>query len=153
MTNTREIQPDGEEVRHAVRGFIEALLWANAVDSNGESVEGAHQDYAPVSLTDFAVDAQTTINAEVWAFISSNVADFDEFVQRVVSLNDCSESAAAADFGHNFLLTRSGHGAGYWDRGLGDLGDRLTANAKPYGPIYAIVDPDTDPGDIEIECG
>lgn len=152
MTNTREIHPDGDEVRYAVRGFIEALLWAGAVDSNYVSVSGAHLDYAPVSLADFTVDAQTTINAEVWAFISSDVADFDEFIQRVVSLNDCSENAAAADFGHCFFLVRNGLG-GLDDRGLGDLGDRLTANARPYGSIYAIVDPDTEPGDIEIECG
>ena len=28
--------------------------------------------------------------------------------------------------GHDFFLTQAGHGAGFWDRGLGVLGDRLT---------------------------
>ena len=33
--------------------------------------------------------------------------------------------------GHDFWLTRNGHGTGFWDRGLpGDLGDRLTAATK-----------------------
>lgn len=31
--------------------------------------------------------------------------------------------------GHNFWLTRNGHGAGFWDRGLGGIGDALTAAA------------------------
>lgn len=35
--------------------------------------------------------------------------------------------------GHDFWLTRCGHGAGFWDRGLGDVGDQLTAAAKAFG--------------------
>lgn len=37
--------------------------------------------------------------------------------------------------GHDFWLTRNGHGAGYWDREeLGDrLGETLTAAAKAFG--------------------
>jgi hypothetical protein len=35
--------------------------------------------------------------------------------------------------GHDFYLTRNGHGAGFWDRGLGKLGDELTAMADPFG--------------------
>jgi hypothetical protein len=36
----------------------------------------------------------------------------------------------ADSFGHDFYLTREGHGAGFWDRGLGELGDYLTKIAK-----------------------
>lgn len=35
--------------------------------------------------------------------------------------------------GHDFWLTRNGHGAGFWDRGLGDLGTRLAMSARAYG--------------------
>jgi hypothetical protein len=35
--------------------------------------------------------------------------------------------------GHDLWLTRNGHGAGFWDRGLGDVGDKLTAIAKRMG--------------------
>ena len=38
-----------------------------------------------------------------------------------------------ASAGHDFYLTREGHGAGFWDRGLGIVGDALTYIAKPYG--------------------
>lgn len=35
--------------------------------------------------------------------------------------------------GHDFWLTREGHGAGFWDRGLGELGDKLTKAAETWG--------------------
>ena len=38
--------------------------------------------------------------------------------------------------GHDFTLTRNGHGAGFWDRGLGAVGERLTENAKSFGSTY-----------------
>lgn len=37
--------------------------------------------------------------------------------------------------GHDFWLNRCGHGAGFWDRGLGELGDRLSDAAKVYGNV------------------
>lgn len=38
--------------------------------------------------------------------------------------------------GHDFSLTRNGHGAGFWDRGAGKAGEILTAAAKLYGCDY-----------------
>lgn len=35
--------------------------------------------------------------------------------------------------GHDFYLTRNCHGAGFWDRGNGKMGDELTELAHPYG--------------------
>lgn len=35
--------------------------------------------------------------------------------------------------GHDFWLTRNHHGAGFWDRGLGGLGTKLTQAAQAYG--------------------
>lgn len=37
--------------------------------------------------------------------------------------------------GHDFWLTRCGHGAGFWDRGLGDIGCKLTEAASVYGSV------------------
>jgi hypothetical protein len=54
-----------------------------------------------------------------------------------VSFQDALEA-----FGHDFWLTRNGHGAGFWDRGLGALGDRLTDASKPYGEVNLWVDAD-----------
>lgn len=40
--------------------------------------------------------------------------------------------------GYDFWLTRNGHGAGFWDRGYGDLGDKLTAFAEKFGNVDVI---------------
>ena len=36
-------------------------------------------------------------------------------------------------FGHDIWLTLNGHGAGFWDRGLGSLGSKLSDIAKHMG--------------------
>jgi hypothetical protein len=45
--------------------------------------------------------------------------------------------------GINFWLTRNGHGAGFWDLGLGAIGQRLTDAAHVYGEsdLYSYDDP------------
>jgi hypothetical protein len=45
-----------------------------------------------------------------------------------------------AEAGHDFWLTRNGHGTGFWDRGYKDerkeeFGELLTKAAKSYGPF------------------
>jgi hypothetical protein len=37
--------------------------------------------------------------------------------------------------GEDFWLTRNRHGAGFWDRGLGEVGLRLTEAARVYGTV------------------
>ena len=51
---------------------------------------------------------------------------------------DPANSTIRKDFdvgfaGHDFWLTRNGHGAGFWDRGLGEVGDRLSNACKAFG--------------------
>lgn len=38
-------------------------------------------------------------------------------------------------FGHDFWLTRNGHGAGFWDRGHGPIGQSLSDAARVYGTV------------------
>lgn len=42
--------------------------------------------------------------------------------------------------GHDFWLSRNGHGAGFWDRGYGKTGERLHEASKPYGSCMFIWD-------------
>ena len=44
--------------------------------------------------------------------------------------------------GNDFWLTRNGHGAGFWDRGLGIIGSKLTEAAKAYGSVDLYVGDD-----------
>ncbi len=40
------------------------------------------------------------------------------------------QERSESDLAHDLWLTENGHGAGFWDRGLGDLGQRLTDAAR-----------------------
>lgn len=50
------------------------------------------------------------------------------------------EALAPEQAGHDFWLTRNRHGVGFWDRGLGDLGERLTKAAHAFGEQHLMVD-------------
>jgi len=66
----------------------------------------------------------------------SMIADCRDFYR--ANKVDLAAYAEAADHGmsgagHDFFLTREGHGAGFWDRGLGELGERLASAARSHG--------------------
>lgn len=46
-----------------------------------------------------------------------------------------NERYSWANIGHDFWLTSQGHGAGFWDRGLDELGDTLTDSVSGYEGI------------------
>lgn len=52
------------------------------------------------------------------------------------ALSEMGESQA----GHDLWLTRNGHGAGFWARGLGSMGESLTQAAHILGETHAETD-------------
>ncbi len=68
--------------------------------------------------------------------------DFHEsFKQDVINFCDANrvllEASSLTDsqIGHDFWLTRNHHGVGFWDRGLGEIGEKLTEAAQVYHEI------------------
>ena len=48
-----------------------------------------------------------------------------------------AESGMSDDhIGHNFWLDRNGHGTGFWDRELGEAGDRLSKACDEFGETW-----------------
>lgn len=103
------------------RGYIVCALWA----------PGGEYDLDDVSITD--------LPAETLARLVEDARDFQEtnaelLSQATESLTWAVEDGAMLEYlGHDFWLTRNHHGAGFWDRGLGVLGEQLTAMAHSYG--------------------
>ena len=50
--------------------------------------------------------------------------------------------------GHDFWLTRNHHGAGFWDRGLGDQGKQLTRAAQKFPEQHTWIN---DNNEFELE--
>jgi hypothetical protein len=100
--------------------YIECSLWAST-DEDGEPL------YC----------LETELSDETRATMVGECADFQT---RFAELLEQSYNHTTIDYneeyaGHDFWLTRNGHGAGFWDRGLGEIGKRLTEVSKQYGTV------------------
>ncbi len=107
--------------------YIECALWA----STGEDDEPLDALYSRDDLDDSAV-----------ASMREDIADFLDSLKDI-DVTEISDS----QMGHDFWLTRNRHGAGFWDRGLGSLGNDLTKRAHAYGSSDLYVG---DDGQIHI---
>jgi hypothetical protein len=106
-----------------IEAYADCALWIS-VDDTGEPLDSVYW------IDDIAPDAQEQMTR-----------DCNDFVSRYGGLiSDAGLSMGQA--GHDFWLTRNGHGAGFWDRGLGAIGDALTEAAKEYGETYLYVGDD-----------
>lgn len=66
----------------------------------------------------------------------SDCVDFLSYCETSGLLAEYEKSVYTWDsFGIDFWLTRCGHGAGFWDRGMGELGDKLTAACKTFSNV------------------
>jgi hypothetical protein len=61
--------------------------------------------------------------------------DFQENQKNFLEAAYCQNGYNDSDAGHDFWLTRNGHGAGFWDRGLGVTGQLLSEAARIYGGV------------------
>lgn len=96
------------------RAYLECALWSSC-DDDGEPLD---REY---SISD--------IDPEALAGMIEDCIDFQ------ASYLDQCRAAGLSDSqsGHDFWLTRNRHGAGFWDRGIGEAGARLTEAAHAYG--------------------
>lgn len=102
-------------------GYVECALWSST-HYEDEDDSGTPMDDI-VGADDLADEAKASIREECDAFLDGEYDDL---------LAYCDERSLE-HAGHDFWLTRNGHGAGFWDRGLGELGGRLSNASKPYG--------------------
>lgn len=107
-----------------VIAYLECALWASTDDDDGTTLDSLY------SLDDLSEEAIERAEKDCHEFVDlcerEGVNPYPEYPVR----NEWSDEAKS---GHDFFLTRNGHGAGYWDRGLGDIGDKLTALAHSMG--------------------
>lgn len=98
---------DRQEVINAAKG---SALWSTAAD------EGAEYEMLD------EVFAASDVTGEAEEKLAALVEQF--FTAAGDLLNDYPSDAE--QIGHDLILTTNGHGVGFWDRGLGELGDKLT---------------------------
>jgi hypothetical protein len=114
------------------RAYLEAALWS----STGDDGEPLDRDYY---IEDFAPEAIKEALKDVKAFQRENADDLDEASDFIPAGGEWSDDE---QHGHDFWLTRNGHGVGFWDRGYGAVGDRLSKAAERYGEVWPYVGDD-----------
>lgn len=101
------------------RSYLTTALWSST-DDDGTPLE---QNFGLGDLS-----------PEVIQEAAEDCADFQqanaELLEKAYEQRESYDNSSA---GHDFWLTRNRHGAGFWDRGLGETGKALTDAAHVYG--------------------
>lgn len=103
-------------LQNITRHYAVAALWTSEGD-NGDPLDDRYD------VSDFDATAYASMLEDVTNFVTANY--------NLLTLSGQEEG----QIGHDFWLTRNGHGAGFWDRGLGEVGEELTRACKAYGEI------------------
>lgn len=109
------------------RAYIACALWSSNDESNESGGEPLDANY---DIDDLAPETLKTIEEDCQNFQNTYKCLLEEAYRLYFSPGGY---APAEQAGHDFWLTRNGHGAGFWDRGLGDVGDKLSEAARLEG--------------------
>lgn len=121
---------------------LETLCWSETISIPSAKEMTSQGDLDSIADFRARAEAEGYIDGENFEGIEVETgAPRDEFREECEAfLAEVDEAFPENDFdagqmGHDFLLTRNGHGAGFWDGDWGDDGDELTRIAKGYGNI------------------
>jgi len=96
--------------------YLICALWSST-DNEGEPLDAR---FSTSDLSDCALTKARNDVKDFLAYCAENGADpFNK--------------QTAEQVGHDLWLTRNGHGAGFWDRGLGAHGQAMADHAKTLG--------------------
>ena len=107
-----------EAPQEFIDGYLECALWTS---DDSEEGRGEFLD-ATFGVRDIAPESMQKAVEECNQFYAANSKDLDSV-----------ENMGKA--GHDFWLTRNGHGAGFWEKSdyEEEMGKRLTESSKSFG--------------------
>jgi hypothetical protein len=139
------IDPGAQAFGPFVQGYVECMIWASNTDGQEEddsSTGGVNYNITDdLDWDDLSVECRAQVIEDCRGFVSY-CKELGIAVDEIPYGNRGSEYGVLECAGHDFWLTRNGHGAGFWDRGLGELGEKLTKAAKTFGGCDLIVGDD-----------
>jgi hypothetical protein len=107
------------------RAYITAALWSSTDDADESGGAPLDRNY---SADDLAPETLAKIEADCAAFQAKAGELIADDEPKLYQDNTRDEHA-----GHDFWLTRNGHGCGFWDGDWPKHGDALTEIAKGFG--------------------
>lgn len=127
-----------------VDGYIECALWSSTYTKQEDGLEASEREHdVPMdrdfNSSDISDEAMERARGECGEFMTGHREDLLAYLEAGRPMSHA---------GHDFWLSRNGHGTGFRDRGFGELGVRLHAAAKACGEAYLYVG---DDGKIHLE--
>jgi hypothetical protein len=113
-----------EDIDKFLQAYIVAALWSSSDESTPEGGEPLDRNYGPDDLAPETIEKMT---ADCERFQAENSKDIEGRDEQA---------------GHDFWLTRCGHGSGFWDGDWPEAGDRLTEACKSYAEVTLYVGDD-----------
>lgn len=110
-----------------LQAYIEAALWSSHDEGASDGGEPLDQNYDSGDL------AEETLEK-----MMADCKRFQEENRELLEASGLSDEQA----GHDFWLTRCGHGAGFWDRDLDEIGEKLTKACDAFGNVDLYVGDD-----------
>jgi len=110
--------------------YMETLLWSSTDETTPQGGEPLDKNY---TVADISPECKAEMEADCKSFQEANA----DLLNTAYNLHWDPSSA-----GHDFALTRNRHGAGFWDRGHGEVGRALTDAAHAYGEVNLYVGDD-----------
>lgn len=98
----------------ALQAYMRCALWSTTGE-DGEPLDASYDS------DDIAAATRDAMAQELDDFMVANATKL------------LTSGLTSSQVGHDFWLTRNGHGAGFWDRGLGRLGQEISEAAKTHG--------------------
>ena len=124
------------------RAYLEAVLFTEEEQLEEAGLDApSFDDFAPEALKEAKEDCERM--QKQWKNWLALAYSTECYSQEARGLAPYTPERA----GHDLWLTRNGHGAGFWDRGLGALGEKLSELCGykkdcPFPPVDAYLGDD-----------
>lgn len=115
-------------------GYITCALWSESDQTRPDGGDPLDANY---NVADITFPSQQKMRAECDAFMQANMVALTQYA--ALRTFNRSEGIVWEHIGHDFWLTRNGHGTGFWDRDCGDVGDHLAEVASRCGERHIMV--------------
>jgi hypothetical protein len=109
---------DARDLKTAVDGYIECALWSS---TDGDDSLDANYD-----ASDVDPQAKRAAERDVKDFLTANA-------ELIAQAMEAKKGYDYSNVGHDFWLSRNGHGAGFFDHGNAPVWRQLQQKAKEYG--------------------
>jgi hypothetical protein len=114
------------------RHYLAAMLWTGTLDYMTNTHEFGGEPLVSDSTLDSVTSAED-LSTEIRQRATEDVTAFIDAIGEWLHYFPNWQDLTAEQLGHDFSLTRNHHGAGFWDRGYGELGQWLTRWAESFG--------------------